>query len=218
MELTYFDNLQEAVRACVYAFMGITKSDKLPQPLKDGQYWLEKTQKVANGAVVRQRLLRPDFNAAWGPNAVGWLLEVAAMMKQRVVSSEHTEYSLTRVTQRELTSAIETIFKGMVKKWNVQDQTEAKVKEKKYADVLKKRKRMVSCHHNRRSNCSPCVCLVEGELSPGHRREVDRSHHSTAPRAASQVRLPMAIPVYRSHGVGGITRSSAGPYRPYNNR
>ncbi|KAI0691884.1 hypothetical protein C8T65DRAFT_762951 [Cerioporus squamosus] len=133
--------LYEAVRNCMYAFMGITKGDKLPQPLKDGQYWLEKAQKVTSGAVVQQRLLRPDFDAAWGVNAVGWLLEVAAMMKQRVVSSEHTEYSLTRVTQRELTSAIETVFKSMVKKWNAQDQTEEKVKEKKYMDVLKKRKR-----------------------------------------------------------------------------
>ena len=65
---------------------------------------------------VYQRWLRLDWNASWSSNKAGWILEVAGMMKQGIVSKEHSDYPLIRVTQRELCIAIKTALRSMVKK------------------------------------------------------------------------------------------------------
>ena len=93
------------------------------------------------------------------------------MMKQRVVSKEHSDYPLTRVTQRDLCIAIETAFKSMVKKWNARTKTEAALQEKKRAETLKKRKRAVSNHHHQGMMYSRSCLYTEGKIPRGDNRD-----------------------------------------------
>ncbi|KAI0771311.1 hypothetical protein BD413DRAFT_443102, partial [Trametes elegans] len=121
--------LQAAVRVCLRAFMEITDSEALPQPLANGDFW-EATTMVnpRTGEELPSRRLRPRWDSSWADNEEAWLLDI--MHRIRVDSKEYTSHDFGLATHEHMKNAIESVFKGFLKKWASQNASEAKKQAK----------------------------------------------------------------------------------------
>ncbi|KAI0351283.1 hypothetical protein OH77DRAFT_1411375, partial [Trametes cingulata] len=135
--------VQEAVRKCLRAFMEITEADPLPQPLPNGMFW-EPIMMIdpRTGESIASRRLRPDWDKSWADNESAWLLDVVNRI--RTDAREYTEYNFGSISQERLTKALSSVWKGLIKKWNLQTATAPTKDEKSRQNKKNQRKTMVS--------------------------------------------------------------------------
>ena len=112
---------QGAIRACMHSIMGLELGAPLPEPVGGGGYWQEKVTCIGTGEedVLREQVLRPDWERSWDENKHAWLQIVVLRIQtcgwdyQKALTRE----DINKLTQADIREGVKTAFDWMVRKY-----------------------------------------------------------------------------------------------------